>query len=86
MNIEKGVQANSGVNAVVLGDFSNDTDQSEYTLKAVTTTSPFQVTTNESGELWLLVGTDSGFEGTTTIYYNQIRAEITVNDEIVAKN
>jgi hypothetical protein len=52
---------------VVVGDFSNDTVESVYTLKTVENDLPFESTTNETGELWLLVGTDSGFEGTTTI-------------------
>jgi hypothetical protein len=30
------------------------------------------VNANASGELWLLVGTDSGFEGTTALYYQRI--------------
>lgn len=79
MNIDKGAQANGGENAIVIGDFSNDTGPSIYTLKTLGNTSPFQVTTGSSGELWLLVGTDSGFEGTTTIYYNRIEAQISIN-------
>lgn len=32
------------------------------------------VTANSSGELWLLLGTDSGFEGLTALYYQRIDA------------
>ena len=36
----------------------------------------FPVISSDSGELWLLVGTDSGFEGKTTVYYQQITATL----------
>ena len=36
-----------------------------------------RASTNNIGELWVLVGTDSGFEGITTLYYKQITIHIT---------
>jgi hypothetical protein len=33
---------------------------------------PNAVTANQFGELWLLIGTDSGFEGITSLYYQSI--------------
>jgi hypothetical protein len=71
MNIDKGNQSQGGADMVVVGDFSNDTDSDEYTLKTVTNENRFTVTTDANGELWLIAGTDSGFEATTTIYYNK---------------
>jgi hypothetical protein len=38
--------------------------------------SPIFLKTNESGELWLLIGTDSGFEGKTTLYFSSIRISL----------
>ena len=76
MNIDKGNQLHGGRDMVVIGDFSNDTDKNVYTLKTVTNSAPFQARTDDSGRLWLIVGTDSGFEGITTIYYNRIEAII----------
>ena len=32
--------------------------------------------TDESGTLWVFVGTDSGFEGATTLYYNTIDVQV----------
>ncbi len=32
----------------------------------------FEVTADENGVLWFIVGTDSGFEGLTTLYYDTI--------------
>lgn len=75
MNIDKSNQSQSGEDMVVIGDFSNDTDQAVYTLKTVTNESPFGVSTDETGSLWIIIGTDSGFEATTTIYYNSVNLE-----------
>ncbi len=33
---------------------------------------PVYITSNANGELWLLIGTDSGFEGPTTLYFKSI--------------
>jgi hypothetical protein len=32
----------------------------------------FEVTAGENGVVWFIVGTDSGFEGLTTLYYDTI--------------
>ena len=76
MNIDKNNQTNSGSDMVVVGDFSNDTNQNEYTLKNLVANDILTVSTNGSGELWLVIGTDSGFEATTTIYYNLIKVKL----------
>jgi len=76
MNIDKGNQLQGGKDMMTIGDFSNDTGQNIYTLKTVRNKDPFQVKANGEGELWLIIGTDSGFESTTTIYYNKITVEI----------
>ncbi len=72
MNIDKSNQADSGEDMIVIGDFSNNTDQEVYTLKTVNNTAPFQATASSNGSLWLIVGTESGFMGNTTIFYNRI--------------
>jgi hypothetical protein len=80
MNVDKGNQANGGTDAQVLGDFANleDCDSSDfsYELKELSNLElpAFEVTTDDNGDVWLLLGTDSGFEGTTTIYYTEIEA------------
>jgi len=33
---------------------------------------PFTISTNSNGEFWLMIATDSGFEGITTLYYKSI--------------
>lgn len=76
MNIDKGNQSQGGADMKVIGDFANGTDESVYTLKQLDSDSPIEVRSNESGELWLIIGTDSGFESTTTIYYNRINVTV----------
>lgn len=73
MNIDKGDQMQDGENMKLIGDFANGTDLSVYKFKSLRTTNPINVTSNSNGELWVIVGTDSGFEATTTIYYNSIK-------------
>ena len=77
MNIDKGNQANGGQDMILIGDFANGTDENVYALKNLSNTNPFEIQADGSGELWVIVGTDSGFEATTTIYYNKI--SITLN-------
>jgi hypothetical protein len=37
---------------------------------------PLDITTNADGTLWLFVGTDSGFEGRTALFYDTIRVTL----------
>jgi len=76
MNIDKGNQSIGGIDMKVIGDFANGTDQNVYKIKQLTAATPLNVKANQQGEIWLVIGTDSGFEGITTIYYNSIQAVI----------
>jgi hypothetical protein len=76
LNIDKGNQRTEGATIKLLGDFSNGTASSDYKLKQLATPSPIKIQSSSNGELWLLVGTDSGFEARTTIYYNSIKATL----------
>ena len=59
---------------VVVGNVSHpDVTGDEYQIKTVTNAdSPLSVTTDADGGLWLIVGTDSGFEGLTALYYSRM--------------
>lgn len=76
LNIDKGNQSTSGSNAIVLGDVAIPAGGYGFTLISRTNASysaqPFIAQTNSAGEIWLLVGTDSAFEGTTTVYYTKM--------------
>lgn len=76
LNVDKGTQSAPGETTVVLGDIAVSTDTPDYTLitrhNASMNDSPFIVKSNSKGELWLMVGTDSSFEGITTVYYTKV--------------
>jgi hypothetical protein len=76
MNIDKGNQANGGSDMFVLGHIGNsnrDCLDPVYEIKAFNSeTQDFEITTDEDGSIWLIVGTDSGFEATTSLYYTFI--------------
>lgn len=77
MNVDKGEQSNGGASAVVLGDMANSQSCGEtpqWEVKGVSGGGAVEVTADAEGSLWLFVGTDSGFEGTTSIYYTSVRA------------
>jgi hypothetical protein len=74
MNIDKGNQLQPGADMMVLGNVgvSPTTTQYSEVPRSNSSANPFRVTTNGQGELWVIVGTDSGFEGRTTLYYTSI--------------
>ncbi len=81
MTIDKGNQSTSGKNAIAIGNVANSTlcEQNirRYEVKQLRSSQPVIVTTDQTGAAWLLVGTDSGFEAVTTLYYTRIVAEFT---------
>ncbi|WNG44372.1 PEP-CTERM sorting domain-containing protein [Archangium minus] len=73
INVDKGYQANSGADMEVIGNLAKpNSDVEGYQLKHFEHT--FTVTTNAKGEAYLIIGTDSGYEGFTRIYYTNIQA------------
>ncbi len=77
LNVDKGNQSTPGQHAIVLGDIATPGNTTDYTIIsrsniAYSAAPVFMAQTNSKGEIWLLVGTDSGFEGITTLYYTKI--------------
>ncbi len=77
MNIDKGNQATEGEDMINIGDMANPnltpTSAGSYELMEQTSGGrDFEVTADENGVIWFIVGTDSGFEGLTTLYYDTI--------------
>jgi len=77
LNVDKGEQSTGGANAVVVGDLANGSfDCGVPPYRRITRDNrgrPLRVSTDAQGTLWLLVGTDSGYESTTALYYDTIR-------------
>lgn len=79
MNIDKGNQAQDGNDMVLVGNIAHPSlqDEERYEIKTLTNEgSPVVVTSDGDGRLWLIVGTDSGFEGLTAICYGNIIIEL----------
>ncbi len=74
MNIDKGNQSRGGESMVVLGNVAHSGVQNrEYRIKTLGTSgSTLKVNADPEGQAWLIVGTDSGFEGLSRFYYDRI--------------
>jgi hypothetical protein len=81
MNLDHGDQSNGGSDAIVIGNIAGthtDCTDNEYELKTLDSEDfSFEAYTGDDGELWAIFATDSGFEGTTGIYFTrlEIKAE-----------
>ena len=82
MNIDKGNQSRGGSQMAVLGTVGHpDIVGDEYRLKTLDSMdSPVVVKADDTGSAWLIVGTDSGFEGLTRLYYDRISFTLTPID------
>ena len=80
MNIDKGNQSNGGESMVVLGNVANrEVVNEEYRIKTLDNVDlPLIVATDSEGAIWLIVGTDSGFEGLSRLYYASISYTLSV--------
>ncbi len=77
MNIDKGGGAERGDNMEVLGNVGIPGEVFEYQfIQRDNFNNPVEIQADASGSLWVIVGTDSGFEGTTALYYNKIEVRL----------
>jgi hypothetical protein len=61
----------------MLGTIGVGENITEYTLiNRNNLQDPIYLSSNNKGELWLVIGTDSGFEGPTTLYYKTISVSL----------
>lgn len=75
MNVDIGSQSEAGADTHVLGDIANGAPcASDVSYRLITrqSTRPIEVEANAEGVIWVFVGTDSGFEGRTGLYYDLI--------------
>jgi hypothetical protein len=86
LNVDKGMQTNGGQDASVVGSIANGqpcgSAAASYVSLHRTHTHPPSATaaapqTDAAGNLWLMVGTDSGFEGPTALYYQSVTVTLT---------
>ena len=75
IGIDIGEPGADGFDLVVIGSFAAEATDAGYTQQTVSTDTPISVVTNEDGDLWLLVGTET-FGTETEIYFNSINVVI----------
>ena len=82
MNIDKGQQTSGGTDAAVIGNVANGSDDCSGETWVVKTLQlqDFYVKSNGDGNLWLVIGTDSGYEGFTELYFTEICATLSPTD------
>lgn len=84
LNVDKGNQSQGGADAEVAGVIANGIACEEaldagspYAMVTWEHTLSGPVSTDDQGRLWLFVGTDSGFEGRTDLYYDTVEVVLT---------
>jgi hypothetical protein len=89
LSVDKGGQSEGGEAAEVAGVIANgisceialQQNPAPYVLVTLRHTLDDPVTSAADGSLWAFVGTDSGFEGRTSIYYDRIQIVLVPSDE-----
>ncbi len=75
LDIDIGAQASAGKNSVVLGTIDKPVDGTEeYRIIERQSSKPLPCRSDELGGVWILFGTDSGYEGETQLYYTYFEA------------
>jgi len=76
----QGHQSSEDSEMFSIGNVSNfEVVGSEYRIKTLENRGrTVTVSSDEFGQLWLIVGTDSGFEGLRTFYYSPIEYQLTI--------
>ncbi len=75
VNFDKGEQSESGTDVITYGTFgnSNSAEDTTYVLKKFNNKdNPIIMRSRNVGNIYIIIGTDSGFEGLTKIYYNRL--------------
>jgi len=86
LSVDKGRQNEDGEYAVRVGDVAKEycDDFYSYELKTLDNMdNPLKVNSDSEGNLWLFVGTDSGFEGKTVLYYTFIQVSLEPVDQLL---
>jgi hypothetical protein len=72
MNIDKSNQGQPGADMDTIGHVGVSDTTSVYTMiRRSSATHPCTVTADAVGKVWICIGTESGFEATTTLYFDR---------------
>lgn len=73
---DTGSQSKGGEDMRVIGTIGIKGDVAEYNLISRSNQQPIYVMPNSSGTIYVIIGTDSGFEGNTTVYYDNVSVNL----------
>lgn len=81
LNIDRGNQSQSGRDGIVIGNIANSVQNCgarrwESRSLSTPSPSPLSVRADERGEIWFLVGFDSGFESLSRIFYQRFAVRL----------
>ena len=80
MNIDKGNQSIPGSDMDTIGHVGVSDTTTVYTIKTNDNIGrPFTFTTDQTGEAWIIIGTDSGYESETALYYTSLTVDFTIS-------
>lgn len=82
VNVDKGFEDQNGSEMTNIGNIiGEDATGYSLTLKSSSSKNPTPITarTDSDGAIWLIVGTDSNFQGTTTVFYSKVNVVLTVS-------
>ena len=75
LDIDIGAQANAGQNSVVLGTIEKQSDGTDdYRMIERQSSKALVCASDDLGGVWILFGTDLGYEGETQLYYTYFEA------------
>lgn len=87
MNIDKGNQSQPGVDMDTIGHVGVTDTTTVFAMKSNDNIGhPFRFTTDQKGEAWLIIGTDSGFESKTELFYSSVTVDFTISTGIAKLN
>ncbi len=79
MNIDKGNQSQRGMDMDTIGHVGvNDTTTVWAEKTNDNVDHPFYFTTDNTGSAWIIIGTDSGFESKTELFYSRVTVDFTI--------
>jgi hypothetical protein len=82
INVDKGTEDEDGSEMLNIGNIIGE-NSFDYTLTLKSSSSknpmPILARTDSDGSLWLIVGTDSNFAGSTTVFYSKVNVVLTVS-------
>ena len=80
LNIDRGNQATPGATSMLMGNIANGLPcdgTTKYASKLLRNGTGVKVKTDGEGKVWVLLGIDSGFEATTSIYLQNVMLTFT---------